>query len=176
MSIAGILSSALLNLSIPTATSPQQSFQKEFQKLGQDLQAGNLSAAQADFATLQQNSPSASPATATTGTPIAQAFSQLGKDLQSGNLAGAQQDFSTIQQDVQSQSAQSHHHHHHGGGGGSSASQQSTLAQEFAQLSQSLQAGNLSAAQQAYSAVQQSFQASGANNAFISAPTLSSVA
>ncbi len=158
MSIAGILSSSLLNLTTPTVTSPQQSFQKEFQKLGQDLQAGNLSAAQADFATLQQNSPSPSPSAAQTSSPIAQAFSQLGKDLQSGNLSAAQQDFSTIQQGVQSQSAQGHHHHHHGGGGGSSTSQQSTLAQEFAQLSQDLQAGNLSAAQQAYSAVQQSFQ------------------
>jgi outer membrane protein assembly factor BamD (BamD/ComL family) len=159
MSIAGILSSSLLNLTTPSATSPQQSFQKEFQQLGQDLQSGNLSAAQADFATLQQNSPSSSAAAAQTSSPIAQAFSQLGKDLQSGNLAGAQQDFSTIQQDVQSQSTQGHHHHHHGGGGGggSSTSQQSTLAQEFAQLSQDLQAGNLSAAQQAYSSVQQSF-------------------
>ena len=157
MSIAGILSSTLLNLTTPSVTSPQQSFQKEFQKLGQDLQAGNLSAAQADFATLQQNSPSSSARAAQTSSPIAQAFSQLGKDLQSGNLAGAQQAVSTIQQDVQSQSTQGHHHHHHGGGGGSSASQQSTLAQEFAQLSQDLQSGNLSAAQQAYSTVQQSF-------------------
>ena len=158
MSIAGILSSCLLNLTTPSATSPQQTFQKEFQKLGQDLQAGNLSAAQADFATLQQNSPSSGASAAQTSSPIAQAFGQLGKDLQSGNLAGAQQDFSTIQQDVQSQSTQGHHHHHHGGGGGgSSTSQQSTLAQEFAQLSQDLQAGNLSAVQQAYSSVQQSF-------------------
>lgn len=116
MSIAGILSSSLLNLSTPSVTSPQQSFQKEFQKLGQDLQSGNLSA--------------------------------------------AQQDFSKVQQDVQSQGAQAHRQHRHSGGAeGSSSSQHSTLAQEFAQLSQSLQTGNLSAAQQAYSAVQQSFPA-----------------
>lgn len=158
MSIAGILSSSLLNLSTPTVASPQQAFQKEFQKLGQDLQAGNLSAAQADFATLQRNSPSSN-ATAAQTSPLAQALSQLGKDLQSGNLVSAKQDFSTIQQDVQIQSALAHHHHHHAGGGAgaSSSSQQSTLAPEFAQLSQSLQAGNPSAAQQAYSTVQQSF-------------------
>jgi len=157
MSIAGILTSSLLNLSTPSVTTPQQSFQKEFQKLGQDLQAGNLSAAQADFATLQQDSPSSSTASAQTGSPIAQAFSQLGKDLQSGKLSAAQQDSSKIQQDVQSQSTQTHHQHHHGGGGSSTTSQPSTLAQEFAQLSQDLQSGNLSAAQQAYSTVQQSF-------------------
>lgn len=133
MSIVGVLSSSLLHLSSPTVTSPQQSFQKEFQKLG--------------------------------------------KDLQSGNLSAAQQDFSKVQQDVRSQSAQVHHHHHHSSGTeGSSSSQPSTLAQEFAQLSQDLQSGNLSAAQQAYNTVQQSFQASGASNAFASATTLSSVA
>jgi outer membrane protein assembly factor BamD (BamD/ComL family) len=176
MSIAGILSSSLFS-SNSQAISPQQQFQKEFQQLGQALQSGNLSAAQADFASLQQNSPSSSPTTsASTASPIAQAFSQLGKDLQSGNLPAAQQDFSNIRQDTQSQSTQAHHHHHHhgGGGGGGASSSQSTLSQEFAQLGQDLQAGNVSAAQKAYSAVQQSFAAFGANSA--SAATLSSLA
>ncbi|HTA23504.1 MAG TPA: hypothetical protein VK763_08230 [Terriglobales bacterium] len=180
MSIAGILSSSLFN-SNSQAISPQQQFQKEFQQLGQDLKSGNLSAAQSDFATLQQNSASSSATTsASSSSAIAQAFSQLGKDLQSGNLSAAQQDFSNIQQDTQSQSTQAHGHHHHhhggGGGGGSSSSSQSTLAQEFAQLGQDLQAGNVSAAQQAYSAVQQSFAAFGANSANTSAATLSSLA
>jgi outer membrane protein assembly factor BamD (BamD/ComL family) len=175
MSIAGILSSSLFS-SNSQALSPQQQFQKEFQRLGQALQSGNLSAAQSDFATLQQTSSSPS-ASASTSSPIAQAFSQLGKDLQSGNLSAAQQDFSKIQQDTQSQSPQTHHHHHHhgGGGGGGSSSSQSTLALEFAQLGQDLQAGNVSAAQQAYSSVQQSFLAFGANGS-TTASTLSSVA
>ncbi|MGA7380683.1 MAG: hypothetical protein WBX03_07500 [Terriglobales bacterium] len=177
MSIAGILSSSLFNSNSQAVTSSQQQFQKEFQQLGQALQSGNLSAAQADFATLQQNSPSASAtASASNSNPIAQAFSQLGKDLQSGNISAAQQDFATIQQDTQSQSTQAsgHHHHHHGGGAGSG--EQSNITQEFAQLSQDLQAGNLSGAQQAYSAVQQSFVAFGANSASTTAATLSSIA
>jgi outer membrane protein assembly factor BamD (BamD/ComL family) len=165
MSIAGILSSSLFSLNSQAVTSPQQQFQKEFQQLGQDLQSGNLSAAQSDFATLQQNSPSSSPTASTsTSIPIAEAFSQLGKDLQSGNLSAAQQDFSNIQRDVQGGTPAHHHHHHHGGGAGSG--QQSNIAQEFAQLGQDLQAGNVSAAQQAYSTVQQSSAAA----------TLSSVA
>jgi outer membrane protein assembly factor BamD (BamD/ComL family) len=180
MSIAGILSSSLFNSNSRSVTSPQLSFQKEFQQLGQALQSGNLSAAQADFATLQQNSPTSSAtSSASSGNPIAQAFSQLGKDLQSGNISAAQQDFSNIQQDSQSQSIQTsghHHHHHHGGGGGDSSSSQSTLAQEFTQLGQDLRAGNVSAAQRAYSAVQQSFAAFGANSASTSAATLSSIA
>jgi outer membrane protein assembly factor BamD (BamD/ComL family) len=101
MSIAGILSSSLFNQNSQAIASSQQSFQKEFQQLGQALQSGNLSAAQADFATLQQSSPSASVTAA--GNSITQAFSQLGKDLQSGNLTAAQQDFSNIQQNVSSQ-------------------------------------------------------------------------
>jgi outer membrane protein assembly factor BamD (BamD/ComL family) len=179
MSIAGILSSSLFNSNSQAVTSQQQSFQKEFQQLGQALQSGNLSGAQSDFATLQQNSPSSSTtASASAGTPVAQAFSQLGKDLQAGNISAAQQDYSTIQQDTQSQSqstqASGHHRHHHGGGAG--GGWQTSPTQEFAQLGQDLQAGNVSAAQQAYSAVQQSFAAFGANSASTPAATLSSIA
>ncbi|MGO9127508.1 MAG: hypothetical protein ACLP6G_21805 [Terriglobales bacterium] len=179
MSIAGILSSSLFSSNSQAVISPQQQFQQEFQQLGQALQSGNLSAAQSDFATLQQNSPSTSATASTSASssnPIAQAFSQLGKDLQSGNISAAQQDFSNLQQDVQSQGTQAHHHHHHHGGGGAGGGQQTSLAQEFAQLSQDLQAGNLSAAQQAYSSVQQSFQGLGANSALTSAATVSSTA
>jgi hypothetical protein len=176
MSIAGILSSTLFS-SNPQAINPQQQFQKEFQQLGQDLQSGNLAAAQSDFATLQPNAPSSSPiAPASTSGSVAQAFSQLGKDLQSGNLSAAKQDFSNIQQDVQSHGAQAHHHHHHHNGGGAGGGEQSNITQEFALLGKDLQAGNVSAARQAYSAVQQSFAAFGANSTLTSAPTLSSVA
>jgi hypothetical protein len=175
MSIAGILSSTLFNSSSQAVTSPQQQFQKEFQQLGQALQSGNLSAAQSDFATLQQNLTStnatSSPSAANS---LTQAFSQLGKDLQSGNLSAAQQAFSTVRQDAQTQGTQSHHHHHHGGGAGSG--EQSNIPQEFAQLGQDLQSGNVSAAQKAYSAVQQSFAAFGANSASATAATLSSIA
>src|ERR1700722_19392143 len=175
MSIAGILSSSLFS-SKPQAINPQQQFQKEFQQLGQDLQSGKLAAAQPDFATLQPTPPSSSStASASTSGPIAQAFSQLGKDLQSGNLSAARQDFSNIQQDVQTQGAQVHHHHHHGGGG-AGGGEQSNITQEFALLGKDLQAGNLSAAHQAYSVVQQSLAAFGANSTLTSAPTLSSVA
>ena len=184
MSIAGILSSTLFNSNSQAISSSQQQFRQEFQQLGQALQSGNLSAAQADFATLQQNSPSASSTAAAGSGSAAQAFSQLGKDLQSGNLSAAQQDFSNIQQNTQSQSTQAHgHHHHHGGGGGGGGwasnqptTQPTTLALEFAQLGQDLQAGNVSAAQKAYSAVQQSFASFGAKSASTTAATLSSIA
>ena len=104
MSVSGISSSSLFNTS--GVQSLFQQFQQTFQQLGKDLQSGNLSAAQSDFATLQNLGSQNSTATSQTNSPIAQAFSQLAKDLQSGNLSAAQQDFSTIQQDFQNQSAQ----------------------------------------------------------------------
>lgn len=102
MSIASI-SSSLFNHTPQVAQNNFQNFQKEFQQLGQDLQSGNLSAAQSDFATLQKDEPQSSISEASQSSPIAQAFSQLAKDLQSGNLSAAQQDYSSIQQDFKNQ-------------------------------------------------------------------------
>jgi hypothetical protein len=162
MSISGILSSVIssaLTSQTQSTQNPRQQFQQEFQQLGKDLESGNLSAAQTDFATLQQNAPPGSPlsnatSSSTSGTnSLANAFSQLSQDLQAGNLSGAQSDFSTLQQDLQSQGA--HAHHHHGGGEGGSGS---AINQEFQALGQALQSGSLSGAQQAYTALQQDFQ------------------
>ncbi|HUA16944.1 MAG TPA: hypothetical protein VMG31_16745 [Verrucomicrobiae bacterium] len=146
--LSGIFTSNLFN-QIQNTQSQRQQFQQEFQQLGQDLTSGNLSAAQADFAALQQLAPQSNSSTQTqSGNPIAQEFQQLSQDLQSGNLPAAQQDYTTIQQDVQNQAASRVHHHHHHEGGGSSE-----VSQLFTQLGQDLQSGNLSQAQQAYSAI-----------------------
>ena len=159
MSVSGISSSSFFNYSAPSIQNRMQQFQQEFQQLGQDLQSGNLSAAQADFSTLQQLAPQGSSSTQSNN-PIAQAFSQLSQDLQSGNISAAQKDYATIQQDFQSHAAQMHGHHHHSGGG----SGESEISQLLAQLGQALQSGNLSTAQQAYSTLQQDFQQFAQNN------------
>jgi hypothetical protein len=162
MSVSGI-SSNLFDSSSPSVQNEVQQFQKEFQQLGEDLQSGNLSAAQSDFVTLQQLGPQSTTGSASTAqstSPIAQAFNQLAQDLQSGNISGAQQAFKTIQQDFQSQLSQnetSHavtHHHHHGGSG----SADNSIAQLFSQLGQALQTGNLTGAQTAYNSLAQDFQ------------------
>ena len=178
------------------AQSKRQQFQQEFQQLGQDLQSGNLSAAQSDLATLQQNAPQGSPASGSSqsnsqtnsqnNSPIAQAFNQLSQDLTSGNLSSAQQDFATIQQDFQNQatqgqSTQGHsHHHHHGGGGGSDSgsSGAGAISQLFTQLGSALQSGNLSSAQQVYSSLQQDLlqYAQGGNTTAASTSTSSGTA
>ena len=155
MSIAGILSSSFSNYNIQNVQSRMQQFEQEFQQLGQDLQSGNVSGAQSDFATLQQSAPQAS-SSSQSASPIAQAFNQLATDLEAGNTTAAQQDYSTIQQDFQNQGAQMHHHHHHHHGGG--GSQSNAIEQMFQQLGRDLQSGQLSAPQQAYGALQQDLQ------------------
>src|ERR1700733_4569807 len=113
MSVSGISSSNFYNYGTQSTQNSFQKAQQEFQQLGQDLQAGNLSAAQSDFTTLQQlvaqagsaAASSASNSSSQSGNPIAQAFSQLASDLKSGNLTAAQQDFAQIQKDFQNLAA-----------------------------------------------------------------------
>src|SRR5271168_4483305 len=126
MSVSGISASSLYSYNPQSAQNSLQQIQQTFQQLGKDLQSGDLSAAQSDFAALQKLVPqlnSTSTASSQNNNPIAQAFNQLAKDLQSGNLSAAQKDFATIQHDLQNQAAQSQaqaaqgqsHHHRHGG-------------------------------------------------------------
>jgi hypothetical protein len=93
-----------------------------------------------------------------TNSSISQAFGALGTALESGNLAAAQRAYSTLQQDVQ-QTGQSHHHHHAGGSSETnSSSSDNMLSQLFGSLGSSLQSGNSSAAQTAYSTLSQALQ------------------
>jgi uncharacterized protein YukE len=57
MSVSAISGSSFFDYSTQNVQNKMQQFQQEFQQLGQDLRSGNLSAAQADFATLQQLGP-----------------------------------------------------------------------------------------------------------------------
>jgi len=174
MSLTGIASSILSTLSgTHNQQNPFQQIRSEFKQLGQDLQAGNLAQAQSDFTTLSQNLSSVlqnntsttnatNATTSNSANPVMQAFAKLGQDLQSGNLQAAQQDFTTIQQDAPQNTAQvsGHHHHHHVeiSNNSSSSQQSSSLAQDFSQLANSLQSGNLSAAQAAFSTLQNDIQ------------------
>lgn len=147
--IAGVSANSFYN---PGMMNRMQQVQQDFQQLGMDLQSGNLSAAQTDFATLQQLDPAAGPVSSTQGNPIEQGFSQLSQDLGAGNLAAAQKDFTALQMDFQSRAGMWHRHHHGDTGG------QSSLGQEFNQLLQMVQAGNQSGAQQTYNSLQQELQ------------------
>ena len=165
MSISGVSSSDVFQSSVAQGAQTKfQQIQSQFQKVGQDLQSGNLTQAQADFATLSQELPSALQAGGSTTTgptnTLAKAFQALGQDLQAGNLAASQADFATILQDTQQQSSgQTHgHHHHHHGDVGSSQQTNGTLQQDLTSLGKALQSGNLSSAQQAYATFQTDLQ------------------
>jgi len=94
-----------------TSTSQSSSpLAQAFDQLGQDLQSGNLSGAQKDYATIQQDLQTQLSQThhhhhhhsgGSGQSQVSQLFSQLGQDLQSGNLSGAQSDFSSLQQVLQ---------------------------------------------------------------------------
>jgi hypothetical protein len=169
MSVSGISSSLYNTQSVQSIF---QQFQQTFQQLGKDLQSGNLSAAQSDFATLQKLNPQTnSTSSAQSDNPIAQAFSQLSTDLQSGNLSAAQQDYTTIQQAMQSQATQGHHHHHHGGG----SSGASEISQLLDQLGTALQSGDLSTAQSTFTTLQQDLQGSTQNSGQTSSSSSNSI-
>src|SRR5208337_3055726 len=162
MSISAILNSSYNQNQFSPVCSP---YKQDMQQLSQDLQSGNLSAAQSDFAALQAAfsqpaATSASTSTASTSNPITQAFNQLASDLKSGNLSAAQKDFSTVQQDLQNQGtpSASHFHHHHISTGSGDSSTQNSLLQDLNQVGQNLTSSNLSGAQAAYATLQQELQ------------------
>jgi hypothetical protein len=101
------------------------------------------------------SAPSAGAANSNSNSSVQTEFQQLGQDLQSGNLSSARQDFAAIDQSVRQRTAQILHHHHHFASGAQSGAA-NTLSQEFGTLAQALQSGNLSAAQAAFSALEQS--------------------
>jgi len=166
MSVSGILSSSFLQNQLSAFSSP---YKQDMQKLSQDLQSGNLSAAQSEFAALKgafsqpatSTGTVSSPSTsgASTSNPVAQAFNQLGTDLQSGNLSAAQKDLSRVQQDLHNNLSTSHFNHRISGGSGNSGGQNSLL-QDLNLGSPNFTASNLAGAQQTYATLEQQMQQS----------------
>jgi hypothetical protein len=163
MAVSGITASALLSQKLQgTSGNGRPNFaqiQNEFQLLGQDLQSGNITQAQSEFKLLTQNLP----ASVQSNSTLSQAVGSLGSALQSGNLSAARQAYSTLQQDIQGTGQGAHHHRHHGSNGSDSTASSSgnTLMQLFGSLGNALTAGNLSAAQTAYSTIADGIAKSG---------------
>jgi outer membrane protein assembly factor BamD (BamD/ComL family) len=110
MSVAGVLSS-FFDSSSQSVQPKKQQLQQEFQQLGKDLQAGNVSSAQQDYSTIQRDLQNGTAQVQAHhhhhlhggggGSAISQLFDQLGQALQSGNLTSAQQAYTSLQQDFQ---------------------------------------------------------------------------
>jgi hypothetical protein len=119
MSISGIANTALSSLLTATQSAQNgqgnfQQIQSEFQQLGQDLQAGNLTQAQQDCATIQQDFQQqqgagqvhhhhhhGGGAGGQQGSQVSQALNSFSTALQAGNLSRAQTAFAELQQDLE---------------------------------------------------------------------------
>ena len=153
-------------------TSALNQLRQQFQQLGEDLQSGNLSAAQSDFATLQQEATPTTVSTSTPGNdPVTNALQQLQTQLQSGDLAGAQPKPAPSAPPIQQQGTpgpgvHGHGHHHHSP---DPADPAAPVTAGLGQLGQALQSNNLSSAQQAYNSLLQGLPLS-LGNGLLSTP------
>ena len=132
MSVAGITS--INSTQLANVQQNLQKVQNEFKQLGQDLQSGNLTQAQADFVTLSQSL--SSPPTFVGPTALGNQAGTGSSPANPPNIVGPT---------AQTHSASASHHRVH-------------LRQALNQLGQALQAGNLSAAQQAFTTMSQIWQ------------------
>jgi hypothetical protein len=119
-----------------------QTVRGEFQNLGQDLQAGNLSQAQTDFVTLSATVSAQYGA----NSAVSKTLNSIGQALQSGDLSTAQQAFSTLPAGLAGGGQAGHHGTMH------------PFSQGLNLLGQALQSGNLTGAQQAFAALQPNWQ------------------
>jgi len=132
MSVAGITS--INPTQLANVQRNLQKVQNEFKQLGQDLQSGNLTQAQAGFVTLSQSL--ASPTNFVGPTALGKQAGTGSSPANPPNIVGPT---------ALTHSASASHHRVH-------------LRQALNQLGQALQAGNLSAAQQAFATMSQIWQ------------------
>lgn len=130
-----------------------QTVRGEFQQLGSDLTTGDLTKAQTDFVALSE-SLAAGQQSSSLG---AQAFSTLGQSLQAGDLTSAQQAFAktwpgAFGPNVLSNPPLPPPHPI------TTEASSNTILNDLIQLGKSLQTGSLSAAQQAFTSLQQDWQ------------------
>jgi hypothetical protein len=172
MSISALSSNLITDLSQQQRQNPLQQMRQDFSQLASALQSGDLSTAQSAYSNLQQllqaqQSGSASSTGSTPANTIQNDFAALGQALQSGDIGQAQTAFSQMQKDFQaarqaSSTAQASEDQYV-----PSTSQQQALSltqqvrQDYAQLSSSLQSGDLKGAQSAFASLQQALQNQG---------------
>ena len=173
MSISALSSNLITDLSQQQRQNPFQQMRQDFSQLASALQSGDLSTAQSAYSNLEQllqarQSGPTSNSGSTPATTIQNDFASVGQALQSGSIDQAQTAFSQMQKDLlafrQTPSAAPPAEDQYV----PSTSQQQALSltqqvqQDFAQLSKSLQSGDLNGAQSAFASLQQALQIQGA--------------
>src|ERR1700692_1692931 len=159
MSISALSYNLITDLLQQQQQNPLQQMRKDFSQLASALQSGNLSAAQSDYSKIQQlmqQNGSALSTGSTSANSVQKDFSALGQALKSGDIGQARTAFSQMQKDFQATrqasivapAAEDQYV--------PSTSQQQTLSakqqvqQDYAQLTSSLQSGDLTGAQSAF--------------------------
>ena len=127
----------------------------EFQQLGSDLTTGDLTKAQTDFVALSQSFVAGQQAS---NLSAAQAFTTLGQSLQSGDLSSAQQSFAKTWPGAFGPNVLSNLPLPQGSSQAMVNGMNNAIMSDLVQLGRTLQAGNLSAAQQAFTTLQQDWQ------------------
>jgi Skp family chaperone for outer membrane proteins len=170
MSISPLSTNLLSDLSLQHRQNPFQEIKQDFSQLASALQSGNLTDAQSAYSNIQQllggNQSSSNSSTGSNGSnPIQNDFAALGQALQSGDLTQAQSAFSQLQTDVQSarqaNQTQAPVAQDQYVPTTSQATTPPTLTpaeqvqQDYTQLANALQSGNLTGAQTAFTALQQ---------------------
>jgi hypothetical protein len=170
MSISALSYNLITDLLQQQQQNPLQQMRKDFSQLASALQSGNLSAAQSDYSKIQQlmqQNGSALSTGSTSANSVQKDFSALGQALKSGDIGQAQTAFSQMQKDFQATrqasivapAAEDQYV--------PSTSQQQALSvkqqvqQDYAQLTSSLQSGDLTGAQSAFASLQQALQSQG---------------
>jgi hypothetical protein len=149
MSVAGILASSLFS-------GVGSQIAHNSKGLGASLKSGNLSSAQLDFSAIQQK-------LSALGSPALSAqMTQLGQDLSTGNVSAAKTDFNNVQSTLTHSVTSKLHSMIPVATSSSSSSGQSTTSQ-------------LTAALQAYSALQQNPLNGSLNNLMIANPSTFSI-
>jgi DNA-binding FadR family transcriptional regulator len=191
MSISPLSTNLVSDLSQQHRQNPFQQIQQDFKQLASALQSGNLSDAQSAYSSIQQllggNQNSANSNTGSNGSSTIQNdFAALGQALQSGDLTQAQSAFSQLQSDAQT-ARQANQNQWQAAAQDqfvSSASQNAAsqtlspaeqVQQDYTQLANALQSGNLTNAQAAFTALQQVLQTqTGTNTASSTTSTTNS--
>jgi hypothetical protein len=168
--------SSVLKSYQPELHSPWKQRAQDFKALESALQAGDLTSAQTAFAALQKDQPAYSQvaqANRASGknTQGAKDFEALQSALGSGDLSAAQQAFATLKEDMQGAGQPGRHRHRHVGSvndttsaaDASSTTSTSQGAKDLEALQNALGSGDLTAAQQAFAALKQDLQATGAS-------------
>ena len=173
MSISALSFNLITDLSQQQRQNPFQQMRQDFSQLASALQSGDLSTAQSAYSNLEQllQARQSGPTSNTGSTPattIQNDFASVGQALQSGSIDQAQTAFSQMQKDLaafrQTPSAAPPAEDQYV----PSTSQQQGLSltqqvqQNFAQLNESLQSGDLTGAQSAFASLQQALQIQGA--------------